>query len=84
MTDPLPQNASRHYRRRIVLSYIWDFLVVAVLFIPSIAAPWIRPYQRSFDANDKSIGNPYSQTDIIPSWLLPVVIFTICIGLIFR
>lgn len=71
MAEP-EANTNRIYWRKIFLSYLIDFAVVAILFIPSVAAPWIHPFQRPFDVNDKTIGHPYGKSDIVPSWLLPV------------
>jgi hypothetical protein len=62
----------KKFRNMLIQSYCIDLLVIAILFIPSVLAPWIRPYQRPIDLKDPNIAFPYVKPDMFPSWSLPV------------
>lgn len=57
---------------RLVLSYIFDWIVV--IGIAAIAGGWefVEPFRRPFSPVDLSISYPYQESEMIPTWLLVV------------
>ncbi|KAI4946007.1 hypothetical protein J4E91_007449 [Alternaria rosae] len=58
---------------RLVLSYIFDWIVI--IAIAAIAGGWeyVEPFRRPFSPVDLSISYPYQTSEMIPTWLLVVV-----------
>jgi membrane-associated phospholipid phosphatase len=58
---------------RLVLSYIFDWIVI--IAIAAIAGGWeyVEPFRRPFSLVDLSISYPYQTSEMIPTWLLVVV-----------
>ncbi|KAL0261023.1 hypothetical protein SLS55_004715 [Diplodia seriata] len=59
--------------KRLVASYILDWIVI--IAIAAVGAGWndITPYHRPFSVLDLSISFPYTDPETIPTWLLVVV-----------
>lgn len=59
--------------KRLVLSYIFDWIVIIV--IAAVGAAWndITPYHRPFSLLDLSISYPHTDPETIPTWLMVVV-----------
>jgi membrane-associated phospholipid phosphatase len=58
---------------RLVLSYIFDWIVIVA--IAAVAGAWefVEPFRRPFSPVDLSISYPYQTSEMIPTWLLVVV-----------
>jgi membrane-associated phospholipid phosphatase len=58
---------------RLVLSYIFDWIVI--IAIAAVAGGWefVEPFRRPFSPVDLSISYPYQTSEMIPTWLLVVV-----------
>jgi len=80
MSTDLPAHLKSKLIRQLIFSYAIDFLIIGILFIPSVLAPWIKPYQRSFDLKDPTISHPYELNETVPSWSLHVTEYctTVC------
>ncbi|GME51301.1 Phosphatidic acid phosphatase type 2/haloperoxidase [Neofusicoccum parvum] len=59
--------------KRLVLSYIFDWIII--IGIAAVGAGWndIKPYHRPFSLLDLSISFPHTDPETIPTWLLAVV-----------
>ncbi|KAF2652889.1 PAP2 domain-containing protein [Lophiostoma macrostomum CBS 122681] len=69
--------------KRLILSYIFDWIVIAL--IAGVGGGWnyIKPYHRPFSLVDLSIANPYKVHETIPTWLLIFVGLVIPAGVVF-
>ena len=75
---------------RLVLSYIFDWIVI--IGIAAIAGGWefVEPFRRPFSPVDLSISYPYQKSEMIPTWLLVVcsliapagIIMIVCLVLV--
>ncbi|EKG19409.1 Phosphatidic acid phosphatase type 2/haloperoxidase [Macrophomina phaseolina MS6] len=59
--------------KRLVLSYVFDWIVIIV--IAAVGAAWndITPYHRPFSLLDLSISYPHTDPETIPTWLMVVI-----------
>ncbi|RCH95638.1 hypothetical protein CU098_000221, partial [Rhizopus stolonifer] len=62
-------------RKRIFLSYIYDWIFVVVMTIAFFAIDKIAPFRRRFSLQDKTIMFPYTEHESVPIWLLAIVAF---------
>lgn len=62
------------YVRNAFISYLFDLIVAGLLFIPALISFLVKPFERPFELDDKSIANPYSQSETCPVWLLVVLL----------
>ncbi|KAF2019035.1 PAP2-domain-containing protein [Aaosphaeria arxii CBS 175.79] len=73
--------------KRLLLSYIFDWIVI--IAIAAVGGGWefLTPYHRPFSLVDLSISFPYQTSEVIPTWLLvvislvapAVIIFIVCL-----
>ena len=61
-------------KKRLVLSYIYDWLLVVIMTGAFFAIDKITPFYRRFSLEDKTIMFPHSVKETIPVWLLLVSI----------
>ncbi|KAI8371677.1 phosphatidic acid phosphatase type 2/haloperoxidase [Radiomyces spectabilis] len=62
-------------QRRIVLSYLYDWLLVVIMTAVFFAIDVIPPFRREFSLTDKTIMFPYAHQESVPVWLLVVICF---------
>ncbi|KAK0659959.1 PA-phosphatase related-family protein [Lasiodiplodia hormozganensis] len=69
--------------KRLVASYILDWIVI--IGIAAVGAGWndIKPYHRPFSLLDLSISFPHTDPETIPTWLLVVVALVVPAAAIF-
>ncbi|ORY09058.1 PAP2 domain-containing protein [Clohesyomyces aquaticus] len=69
--------------KRLVLSYLFDWIVI--IAIAALGAGWnsIIPFHRPFSVVDLSISFPFEKNETIPTWLLMVVSLVIPAGIVF-
>ncbi|OBZ83116.1 putative diacylglycerol pyrophosphate phosphatase 1 [Choanephora cucurbitarum] len=63
------------FKRRIVLSYAYDWALVVLMTIAFFAIDKIEPFRRRFSLEDKTIMFPYTEHESVPIWLLAVIAF---------
>jgi membrane-associated phospholipid phosphatase len=73
--------------RRLILSYIFDWIVI--IAIAAVGGGWnyLRPFHRPFSLVDLSISYPFENHETIPTWLLMVsslvipaiIVFFVCL-----
>ncbi|KAI7873058.1 phosphatidic acid phosphatase type 2/haloperoxidase [Spinellus fusiger] len=68
--------------KRILLSYMKDWLLVIVMTAVFFAIDAIPPYHRKFSLQDKTIMFPYAVHETVPVWLLVIVCFLVPIATI--
>lgn len=59
-------------KRRIALSYGFDWLLVIIMTVVFFAIDKVTPFHRQFSINDKTIMFPYAEHERVPVWLLLV------------
>lgn len=59
-------------RRRLIVSYLYDWLLVIIMTGAFFAIDKITPFHRMFSLEDKTIMFPYSEKESVPVWLLLV------------
>ncbi|CAO3677165.1 unnamed protein product [Rhizopus stolonifer] len=69
-------------KRRITLSYAFDWLLVFIMIIVFFSIDRIEPFHRQFSVIDKTIMFPYAEQERVPVWLLLIVCILIPIILI--
>lgn len=69
--------------KRLILSYIFDWIVI--IAIAAVGAGWeyLEPFHRPFSLVDLSISYPFEHHETIPTWLLVVVSLVAPAGIIF-
>jgi membrane-associated phospholipid phosphatase len=69
--------------KRLIFSYIFDWVVIAL--IAAVGGGWnyIKPFHRPFSLVDLSISNPYEVDETIPTWLLIFIGLAVPAGIIF-
>jgi diacylglycerol diphosphate phosphatase/phosphatidate phosphatase len=60
------------YRKRLLVSYGMDWLLVLIMAIVFFAIDFIPPFHREFSINDTSIMHTYTVNETVPVWLLMV------------
>lgn len=63
------------FKRRLALSYLYDWLLVVIMTAAFFAIDQIPPFHRRFSVEDKTIMFPYTAQETIPVWLLMVIFF---------
>ncbi|KAI9279261.1 phosphatidic acid phosphatase type 2/haloperoxidase [Sporodiniella umbellata] len=69
-------------KRRLTLSYVFDWFLVIMMMIVFFAIDRIQPFHRHFSLNDTSIMFPYAEQERVPVWLLLIVCIVIPILMI--
>lgn len=59
-------------QKRLVVSYLYDWLLVIIMTGAFFAIDKITPFHRMFSVEDKTIMFPYSEKESVPVWLLLV------------
>ncbi|PJF16821.1 hypothetical protein PSACC_03397 [Paramicrosporidium saccamoebae] len=67
-------------RRRLLVSYLYDLLLILVLTLPYFLIFTIPPFERIVWRDDRSIMFPHVESEIIPHWAVPI--FALIIPLI--
>jgi diacylglycerol diphosphate phosphatase/phosphatidate phosphatase len=62
------------FTKRLVVSYLYDWILVIIMTAAFFAIDKIPPFHRRFSVEDKTIMFPYSETEAVPVWLLLVSI----------
>lgn len=62
-------------KKRLVVSYLYDWLLVIVMTGAFFAIDKITPFHRMFSVEDKTIMFPYSEKESVPVWLLLIICF---------
>ncbi|CAO3656669.1 unnamed protein product [Mucor hiemalis] len=62
-------------RRRLIVSYLYDWLLVIIMTGAFFAIDKITPFHRMFSLEDKTIMFPYSEKESVPVWLLLIICF---------
>lgn len=60
------------FQKRLVVSYLYDWLLVIIMTGAFFAIDKITPFHRMFSLEDKTIMFPYSEKESVPVWLLLV------------
>jgi hypothetical protein len=60
------------FKKRLVLSYVYDWILVIVMTAAFFAIDKITPFHRRFSIEDKTIMFPYTEKEAVPIWLLVV------------
>lgn len=60
-------------KRRITLSYLFDWILVIIMTVVFFAIDNITPFHRQFSIHDKTIMFPYAEHERVPVWLLLVI-----------
>lgn len=58
---------------RVVLSYIFDYLIVIVLTVAFSALDKAEPFHQHFDIHNPSLQYPYADPERVPPWLAAVI-----------
>jgi diacylglycerol diphosphate phosphatase/phosphatidate phosphatase len=61
----------------VLASYFLDLLLIGLLYIPALILNTIQPFERIIWRDDRSIMYPYSLSEIVPSWALPLFAFVL-------
>ncbi|ORE04895.1 acid phosphatase/Vanadium-dependent haloperoxidase [Rhizopus microsporus var. microsporus] len=69
-------------KRRITLSYLFDWILVIIMTVVFFAIDNITPFHRQFSIHDKTIMFPYAEHERVPVWLLLVICFVIPFAII--
>ncbi|CDH60154.1 pap2-domain-containing protein [Lichtheimia corymbifera JMRC:FSU:9682] len=69
------QHLKNPRKRRVVLSYAQDWLLVIVMIGVFFAIDVIPPFHREFSLQDKSIMYTYTAKESIPAWTLALICF---------
>jgi diacylglycerol diphosphate phosphatase/phosphatidate phosphatase len=69
-------------KRRIALSYGFDWLLVIIMTVVFFAIDKVTPFHRQFSINDKTIMFPYAEHERVPVWLLLIICLLIPIVII--
>lgn len=64
-------------RRRLLVSYLYDLLLILVLALPYFLVFVIPPFERIVWRDDRSIMFPHVKNEIIPHWAVPIFAFII-------
>ncbi|KAG1469026.1 hypothetical protein G6F56_003501 [Rhizopus delemar] len=60
-------------KRRMVISYGFDWLLVIIMAGVFFAIDQITPFHRQFSIEDKTISFPYTEHERVPVWLLVII-----------
>ncbi|CDH50022.1 pap2-domain-containing protein [Lichtheimia corymbifera JMRC:FSU:9682] len=63
--------------RKIILSYLPDWILVAVMAGAFFGIDRITPFLREFSLEDKTIMHPHSPKDSVPMWVVGVICFIV-------
>ncbi|KAI7905909.1 phosphatidic acid phosphatase type 2/haloperoxidase [Cokeromyces recurvatus] len=63
------------FKRRVALSYLYDWILVIIMTAVFFAIDRITPFHRMFSLEDKSIMYPYAEKESVPVWLLMIICF---------
>ncbi|KAF1968364.1 PAP2-domain-containing protein [Bimuria novae-zelandiae CBS 107.79] len=59
--------------KRLILSYIFDWIVIIGIAAVGGGWNWIHPFHRPFSPVDLSISYPFEHDETIPTWLMVVI-----------
>jgi diacylglycerol diphosphate phosphatase/phosphatidate phosphatase len=59
-------------QKRLLISYLYDWLLVIIMTAAFFAIDKITPFHRLFSIEDKTIMFPYAEKEAVPVWLLLV------------
>lgn len=60
------------FKKRLVVSYLYDWILVIVMTAAFFAIDQIPPFHRRFSVEDKTIMFPHAEEESVPVWLLMV------------
>jgi len=63
--------------RRVLLSYIVDFILILLIIAPYPLFHFMRPYERLVFRDDPSIRYPYTQSELVPTWSLALIVLVL-------
>lgn len=61
------------WQNRLIRSYLFDLLLIGILFLPYFLVEPLPAFERPFWRDDHTISFPYKDREIIPNWLLPFI-----------
>ncbi|VUC36163.1 unnamed protein product [Clonostachys rosea] len=67
------RSQKRRFPLKVVLSYIFDWIVLVILALVALAFEFIQPNKRPFSLNDPNISFPFTEHETVPTWLLVVL-----------
>lgn len=62
-------------RHRTAAGYVFNLVLIAVLFIPYFFLVRLDPYERVVWRDDRSIMYPHKTEEIVPNWVMPFIAF---------
>ncbi|KAL3450207.1 phosphatidic acid phosphatase type 2/haloperoxidase [Aspergillus insuetus] len=71
----MPTSQNEHHRKsvKVILSYVFDWVVIVVVGIVSYIIGDLEPHKRPFSITDPNISLPYSESETVPLWFLGVL-----------
>jgi len=73
-SDHLASSSRRDLTVKVVLSYVFDWVVLIVAAGIGAVLDRIEPNKRPFSLNDPNISFPYAEHETVPTWLLVIII----------
>ncbi|KAG0184439.1 hypothetical protein DFQ28_011142, partial [Apophysomyces sp. BC1034] len=61
------------HKRRLIISYLSDWLLVVIMAAVFFAIDLIPPFHRDFSLTDKTIMFPYTEKEAVPIWSLAFI-----------
>lgn len=61
------------WHNRVIRSYLFDLLLIGILFLPYFLVESLPAFERPFWRDDHTISFPHKDREIIPNWLLPFI-----------